>query len=231
MTTVLLRTPNWTGGAPAPLPWTEALAVPARPGRDDLATALGTPGLSRLVVAGTDADLAAVVLRLLRTERLAEVAVAYLPAAGWSGRSSGVAAVWGLPTEPGAAALLAVRGEPEPVPLVRDDVGGVLLGHGELHPVRGVVYCDDQLVLRGQAGRLHAIPAVPDGVGVRVARIGVLGLRTVSAVGRAVQVGCLSATVVSDGVEHPRPVTRWTWYRHTEPLRLVRGVVVGPPTP
>jgi hypothetical protein len=175
-------------------------------------------------VAGTDADLAAVVLRLLRTERLAEVAVAYLPATGSSGRSSGVAAVWGLPTDPDGAALLAAHGEPEPVPLVRDDVGGVLLGRGELRPMRGVVYCDDQLVLRGQAGRLDAIPAIPDGVGVRVARIGVLGLRSASALGRAVQVGCLSATVVSDGVEHPRPVTRWTWYRHTQPLRLVRGL-------
>jgi hypothetical protein len=52
----------------------------------------------------------------------------------------------------------------------------------------------------------------------------VLGLRSASAVGRAVQVGCLDAQVVSDGVAHPRPVTRWTWYRHTEPLRLVRGL-------
>jgi hypothetical protein len=24
-----------------------------------------------------------------------------------------------------------------------------------------------------------------------------------------------------DGVPHPRPVTRWTWYRHTEDLRAI----------
>lgn len=43
-----------------------------------------------------------------------------------------------------------------------------------------------------------------------------------SAVGRAVQVGCLPATVVSDGVTHPRQVERFTWYRHTADWLLVR---------
>jgi hypothetical protein len=28
---------------------------------------------------------------------------------------------------------------------------------------------------------------------------------------------------VCDGVAHPRPVRRWTWYRHTADLRLVRA--------
>jgi len=26
---------------------------------------------------------------------------------------------------------------------------------------------------------------------------------------------------VHDGVPHPRPATRWTWYRHTEDLRAI----------
>jgi hypothetical protein len=175
---------------------------------------------NRLIVAGADADLAAVVLRLLRTERLADIAVAYLPA----DPRSEVAAIWSLPTDPARAADLALRGESDPVPLVRDDSGGVLLGRGELAPMRGVVWCDDQLVLRGQANRLEVTPSVPEGLAVRAARVGTLGLRSASAVGRAVQVGCLLATVVCDGVVHDRPVTRWTWYRHTEPLRLVRGL-------
>jgi hypothetical protein len=173
------------------------------------------------VVAGNDADLAAVVLRLLRGQALAAVAVAYLPA----DPGSGVAAVWGLPTDPDSAAGLALRGEPDPVPLVRDDVGGVLLGRGELSPVRGTVYCDDAVVLRGQAQRLVVTPSAPQGVAVRAARAGFLGLRSARGAGRAVSVGCLSAGVRSDGVLHPRPVTRWTWYRHTEPWRLVRGLV------
>jgi hypothetical protein len=101
------------------------------------------------------------------------------------------------------------------------------MGRGELRPIRGVVWCDDQLVLRGQASRLEVTPCAPDGVSVRAARVGTLGLRSASAVGRAVQVGCLSATVVCDGVVQERPATRWTWYRHTEPLRLVRGVAAA----
>lgn len=220
MTTIVLTCPSWTAPAPGPIHF----GVPERPGKDDLAEPMavferGDPG-NRLVVAGTDADLAAVVLRLLRTERLADVAVAYVP----TDRRSAVAALWSLPTDPGPAADLALRGEPDLVPLVRDDNGGVLLGRGELAPMRGVAWCDDQLVIRGQASRLEVSPAAPDGVAVRAARIGVLGLRSASAVGRAVQVGCASALVTCDGVPHDRPVTRWTWYRHTEPLRLIRGL-------
>jgi hypothetical protein len=30
---------------------------------------------------------------------------------------------------------------------------------------------------------------------------------------------------VKDGEQHPRPMTKWTWYRHTEDLRVARGVV------
>ena len=43
-----------------------------------------------------------------------------------------------------------------------------------------------------------------------------------SALGRAVQVGCEPATVINDGVAHPRQVPRWTWYRHTQDWLLVR---------
>jgi hypothetical protein len=220
MTTFLLTCPAWAGPIPAALAGLPAHPLPERPGREDLAGLLD-PAPQRLVVAGDDADLAAVVLRLLRRELLGAVAVAYLPA----DPRSGVAAVWGLPTDPDAAAELALRGEPDPVPLVRDDAGGVLLGRGELSPLRGTVYCDDHLVLRGQAKRLEAEPSAPDGVAVRLARVGTLGLRSAAGAGRAVSIGCLSAGVRLDGVLHPRPVTRWTWYRHTEPWRLVRGVV------
>jgi hypothetical protein len=43
-----------------------------------------------------------------------------------------------------------------------------------------------------------------------------------SALGRAVQVGGEALTVVNDGVAHPRPLARWTWYRHTADWLLVR---------
>lgn len=196
--------------------------VPATPGKADLEQILTDLGDLRLIVHGSDADLNAVALRLLRTERLGAVAVGYLPV----DPDSAVAELWGLPTDLGRALDTALGGEPDRVPLVRDDVGGVLVGRGVVSPVRGVGYCDDQVALRGQANRVEVTPD-PDGgpgLAVRVVRGGLFGRRARSFQGRAFQLGCLATTATSDGVRHPRPVTRWTWYRHTEDLRLVRGM-------
>jgi hypothetical protein len=203
-----------------------SVVVPARPGRTDLDPVLAERAPRRIVVAGTDADLAAVLLRLLRTERLG-VEVAYLPDA----RSPATAA-WGLPTGD-AAAELAVTGSATPVPLVRDDTGGVLVGRGEIRDIRGECYCDETLVLRGRARRLVVTPG-PRGIAVRAGwsgrtpdgRVRPVPARaprgTGSALGRAVQVGCEPSIVVADGVPHPRPVPRRTWYRHTTDWLLVR---------
>jgi hypothetical protein len=220
------------------------VAVPAQPGRADVDPLL-TDALRRLVVAGTDADLAAVLVRLLRRDRL-DVELAYVPA----DRRSVVARLWGLPHGPDAVEL-ARAGVARPAPLVRDDTGGVLLGRGEIRgttgSVHGEAYCDGLLVLRGSARRLIVTPWVdaapssggiaeptPPGVAVRASRWGALPdgrERPVppaaragrgAAVGRAVQFGCLPATVVHDGVDHPRPVTRWAWYRHVADWLLVR---------
>jgi hypothetical protein len=220
------------------------IPAPARPGRADVDPLLAGP-LRRLVVAGTDADLAAVLVRLVRRDRL-DVELAYLPA----DRGSVAARIWGLPH--GAAAVeLAREGVARPAPLVRDDSGGVLVGSGEVRggtaAVHGEVYCDGELVLRGSARRLVVTPwpdaeratgsldePTPPAVAVRASRWGTLpdgrhdpvppSARTGQggAVGRAVQVGCLPATVLYDGVEHPRPITRWAWYRHVSDWLLVR---------
>ncbi|HKR48679.1 MAG TPA: hypothetical protein VJT72_03695, partial [Pseudonocardiaceae bacterium] len=127
--------------------------VPARPGREELDEPLAGLAGRRLVVCGTDADLAAVVLRLLRMSSL-RVPVGYVP----SSTTSAVARLWGLPRTPAAAASLALGGQPARVPLVRDDAGGVLVGLGVVRPVQGVAYCDDDPVLRGHASRLEVIP-------------------------------------------------------------------------
>ncbi|MGQ0575138.1 MAG: hypothetical protein ACT4RN_13170 [Pseudonocardia sp.] len=203
------------------------MTLPARPGRDDVDPVLRELDPRRLVVHGTDADLAAVLVRLLRTERL-DVEVAYVPVE----RSSAAARTWGLPR--GRAAFgLALHGPARPSPLVRDDVGGVLVGRGEIRGLRGECYCDEVLVLRGRTPRL-VVAATPDGVAVRAGRGGRLPdgrTRPVpqaaragrgSAVGRAVQVGCLPARVVCDGVAHPRATARFTWFRHTGGWLLVR---------
>ncbi len=201
---------RWPGAAPVTV-------VPARPGREDLAEPLAALDGRRLVVCGTDADLAAVLLRLLRTDVLGTVAVGYLPAS----TSSAVGRLWSLPVEPLVAAEVALHGEPGRVPLVRDDAGGVLAGLGVVRPVQGVAYCDDDLVLRGHASRLEVTPDPQHGLVVRVVRRGRLGRRTVRhAAGRAVQLGCAPTDVWRDGVA-ARTTDRWTWYRHTEDWLLV----------
>lgn len=180
----------------------EAHHIGPRPGKAAVDPFLDTP---RLVVLGTDADLAAVVLRLLRTERLQDVAVGYVPSG---------------PTEVPVTctATAAQRARPVRVPLVRDDNGGVLLGLGVLEVSEATVYCDSTPVLRG-AGKVEVRPGA-EGVRVRVRRRGLLR-RPVGASGRAVQFGCAPASPVSDGIEHPRRLERWTWYRHVSDLCLL----------
>ena len=39
---------------------------------------------------------------------------------------------------------------------------------------------------------------------------------------RAAQFGGEPVAPVYDGVTHPRSLNRWTWYRHTADLRIVR---------
>ncbi|MBA0127555.1 hypothetical protein H0B56_18580 [Haloechinothrix sp. YIM 98757] len=204
-----------------------------RPGKDEIDPVLaraaeltgdpaGAASGADVVVAGTDGDLAAVVLRLLRTDRLATLSVGYVPVE----RESAVAAVWRLPTDPARAFDVATRAEIDRVPLIRDDAGGVLVGSGVLTKVRGVGYCDDTTALRGPARRIHAEPDNTGGPGLVLHVIGgLLGRRRKTFTGRAFQLGCDPTVPVVDGVAHPREVTRLSWYRHTEDLRLARGVV------
>ncbi|WP_158884246.1 hypothetical protein [Amycolatopsis anabasis] len=210
-------------GAPA-LPAVEGLRVETvgeRPGKAEVDPLLAEPGVDHVTVAGTDADLAAVVLRLLRKEKLGAVSVGFVPA----DPASAVAGLWRLPVDPAAALALALRGEVDPVPLLRDDSGGVLVGRGTFGPVRGVAYCDDAVALRGPARSIVVEPDDEGGPGL-VARVtrGLIFKRPATVTGRAFQLGCIPAIPVSDGVPHPRAVKRWTWYRHTEDLRLVRGL-------
>ncbi|HKR49658.1 MAG TPA: hypothetical protein VJT72_08790, partial [Pseudonocardiaceae bacterium] len=122
---------------------------------------------------------------------------------------------------PAAAASLALGGQPARVPLVRDDAGGVLVGLGVVRPVQGVVYCDDDPVLRGAAARLEVTPDPQHGLVVRVVRRRLLGRRVRHAAGRAVQLGCVPTDVLCDGVAG-RTTNRWTWYRHTEDWQLIQ---------
>ena len=202
--------------AGSPLQW-----VGRRPGKQIDPLLTGEPH-ARLLVVGDDADLAAVVLRLLRKERLGLIELAYASPR----RRTPVTDLWDLPR--GASAVALARfGEVDLVPLVRDDVGGVLVGAGYLGPVAGTVYVDEHRVLRGAAQMIKVEPDRDKGLAVTVSRrrfVGV-GRRPKTTLGRAVQIGTAPTTVVRDGIPYPRPMDRWTFYKHTEPLRLVRGLV------
>ncbi|WP_235096851.1 hypothetical protein [Amycolatopsis decaplanina] len=196
----------------------EMVRVPSRPGKADIDPLLGEH--DHLVVAGTDADLAAVALRLLRKEQLSGVSLGFVP----SSPDSDVARIWSLPTQPLRALALALRGEVDPVPLIRDDTGGVLVGRGVIGMIRGVAYCDEHTVLRGPARSIEVEPDTSGpGLMVRVTK-GTLFKRPSTQYARAFQLGCIPTRPSSDGVAHPRAMSRWTWYRHTEDLRLVRGL-------
>jgi hypothetical protein len=172
----------------------------------------------RVLVVGNDADLAAVALRVLRRSLLGTVELAYAPA-----QPTPLTRLWGL-----QAGVEAVRAAgttaAQPVPLVRDDVGGVLLADASLAPVIGATYVDEHKVLAGPAVRLQVRPDRVHGLAVTVERRGVLPWtrRRTTTLGRAVQIGtAVPAVVTSDGVGHPRRMDRWTFYRHTEDLLLV----------
>lgn len=210
----------------------EVRAVARRPGRGEVDPLL--EDADRLVVAGDDADLAAVLVRLLRRERL-DLPVAFLPAA-----DSTAAAVWGLPTGPDAALALLRSGTVQPVPLIRDDRGGIVAGAHHVGPFRGAVYCDEHLVASGTSAGMAVRPWAggsggdgerPGGVSVTVtgpSRWGGLRAgRADSARGRAVQIGCRPAAVHRDGVPDERTLERRSWYRHLVDWHLVRP---APPT-
>ncbi|WP_018330555.1 hypothetical protein [Actinomycetospora chiangmaiensis] len=218
-------------GALVPLfPTTGVVACGAVPTRAEVDPLLDDA--TRLVVAGSDAALAAVAVRLLRRERL-DLAVGFVPGAS----SSEAAAVWGLPTEPGAALDLAYGGTAAPAPLIRDDRGGVIAGVHRVGPFTGVSFCDEHELVRGEAAGLAARPDPaadtrtglgPGGGGVAVTLLERRRFRRArehTTFGRAATVGIRPGSVAAasrDGVEDPKPLERRSWYRHTEDWHLVR---------
>jgi hypothetical protein len=170
-------------------------------GPDDIDAAAGRCG--RLIVVGSDADLAAALTRLLRADRL-DVEVGH--ADGW----------W--------AARTARRGTARPVPLIRDETGQVIVGAAEWRGadgarLRGEAVVDDTQLFDGEVTgvRIEPTQAMP---GLRAAVTGQGRRRWVT--GRAAQLGTTGAVVVRDGVVAPRSVRRSTFYRHTQGWLLVR---------
>lgn len=154
-------------------------------------------GTRRVAVVGTDADLAAVLTRLMRAELL-DVEVAHVRGA--------------------LSARRARTGAARRVPLVRDDTGTALVGAALWLPpagsaaLLGEAVADDTVIFDGAVPGVRVEPteALP---GVRAAVLDRRPRRWLAA--RAVQLGTTGAAVVRDGVPGKREVTRSTFYRHT----------------
>lgn len=154
----------------------------------------------RVVVVGTDADLATVLKALLRADRL-DVEVALVRRAFDVRR--------------------AVHAPATRVPLIRDETGAVLVGAALWRPAEG------QRTVHGEAVVDDSVLFDGEVAGVRIEPTGQLpGLRAAVeagrwrprrwVAGRAAQLGTTSAVVVRDGVTGARPVRRSTFYRHTQ---------------
>ena len=154
-------------------------------------------GVRRLVVVGSDADLAAVLSRLLRKDQL-DIEVAQV--GNW------------------LSARRALSGVARRVPLIRDDTGTAVVAAALWLPpsgaatLRGEVVVDDTVLFDGEAAgvRIEPTAQMP---GLRAAVLG--GLRSRWVTGRAVQLGTTGALVERDGVTGAREVKRSTFYRHT----------------
>ncbi|CDO86692.1 peptidase M50 [Mycobacterium triplex] len=171
----------------------------------------------RLVVVGGDAELAVVLSRLLRADRL-DVEVAYVPA-----RRTAATRIYRLKTRR-RAARRARRGTAGRVTLVRDETGAVIVGRaGWLPPadrnqLHGEAVVDDTQLFDGDVPGVDIEPtlAVP---GLRAA---VHGRWRRWVAGRAAQLGSTGVVVVRDGIAAPRAARRSTFYRHIEGWLLVR---------
>ncbi|ORW23921.1 peptidase M50 [Mycobacterium palustre] len=184
-------------------------------GADDIDAAIGPHG--RLAVVGGDADLAAVLTRLLRAERL-DIEVAYVPP-----RRTRATRIYRLPAGR-RAARRARRGSARRVTLIRDETGSAVVGRARWLPaegrlLRGEAVVDDTPLFDGEVEQVWVEPtlAMP---GLRAAVRRRAWPRWVA--GRAAQLGSTGVTVERDGVAAPRAARRSTFYRNVEGWPLVR---------
>ncbi len=171
--------------------------------------------------------LHAVLLRLIRRDLVATTPLGWVPDA--DGASRELAGWLHLPARPTLAADVAVQGTPREVRLVRDDHGGLLLHRGRLSAWRGgrfggQSWHDDQRAADGPLRRVDVRPDyAADCAVVAEVRAPDLLRRVRTTRGRSVQTACDEARAAFDGLTHPRPVTRWTWYADPRQHWLLRS--------
>ena len=175
-------------------------------------------GVRRVVVLGADADLAAVLTRLLRAGRL-DVEVGYAPR-----RRTAATRAYRMPAGR-RAARAARRGSAGRVPLIRDETATAIVGAAHWRPpddaqlLHGEAVVDDDLLFDGDVAEVRIEPtaALP---GLRARVSGGRSPRWLA--GRAAQLGTTGVVVVRDGVPAARAARRSTFYRNTEGWLLVR---------
>ena len=122
---------------------------------------VGDVGDDRLVVAGGDGSLHAVVARLHAEGRLHDTPVALVPL----GTGNDLARGAGLPLDPGEAAERAATGTPRPWDLVVDDAGGIVVN--AVHGGIGADAAARSERLKGRLGPLaYPVGALAEGVRV-----------------------------------------------------------------
>jgi hypothetical protein len=161
----------------------------------------------RVIVVGSDADLASVLTRLLKADRL-DVEVGHVRRP-WQARR-------------------VLAGRAQRVPLIRDETGTVIVGAAHWLPsnaaartITGEAVTDDSVLFDGHVTgvRIEPTETMP-GLRASVLTSRMRPKRWVT--GRAAQLGTDAALVVRDGVPAPRPVRRSTFYRHTQGWLRVR---------
>ncbi len=199
---------------------TSASRVPTSEECDSLFAAVGEISDPRVIVLGDDASLAAVLTRLMRTERL-HFELAYVPE---TATAAGHAYRIGTGSR---AAKIAMTGKATPTPLIRDDAGKAVVGRAVVlgsaaAELEGEAYVDDTQLFSGIVPGVEVIPT-PEMPGLKARVIGrhrLLRRRWVP--GRAMQLGAMAAHVERDGVPGDRDVKRSTFYRHHQEWLLVR---------
>ncbi|HZA09538.1 peptidase M50 [Mycobacterium sp.] len=172
----------------------------------------------RLIVVGSDADLAAVLTELLRTERL-DVEIGFV-----SPHRSAATRAYRLPRGR-RAARRSLTGTARRVPLIRDDTGHAIAGaamwRGVDGPLHGEAVVDDTTLFDGDVAWVRVEPtARMPGLRAAVVTFGGRSGRWVT--GRAAQLGTTGALVSRDGVAAERAVKRSTFYRHITGWLLVK---------
>jgi hypothetical protein len=172
-------------------------SLPVNPVNDRDSIDRALDGIGRAVVLGSEGELAAVLTRLMRSDRL-DIEVAHVRR---------------------FAARRAISAAAQRVPLIRDETGTALVRAAHLLPpegreiITGEAVVDDAVLFDGDVTgiRIESTPGMP---GLRATVLSGRMRPRQWLTGRAVQIGTTGAVLVRDGVAAPREVNRSTFYRH-----------------